>query len=240
MVDTIASTLGAHGSSPSLTTASTSSRRPPQPPGAALSLPSLSILATSRRGARRRWRGHVHGSEPLHRHRGGRAVRRPSFEGAPRLRPHGRQHGAIGEICKRLDGIPLALELAAARTRASEPAADLRRTRRPLPSAHRPAPAPCCPVSRRCEARSTGATTCSPTNERAALQRLSIFSGGCDHRRRPGSRGGRGHPAFRCPRPRRFARREVARTGRRSRPPHTVPNARDDPRIRLGATRRGR
>jgi DNA-binding CsgD family transcriptional regulator len=86
---------------------------------------------------------------------------------------------AIGEICQRLDGMPLALELAAARIRSLSPEQI------------------CDGLSDRFRLLSTGARTLMPRqqtlrgsvdwsydllaeDERAALRRLSIFSGGFD------------------------------------------------------------
>ena len=86
---------------------------------------------------------------------------------------------AIGEICQRLDGMPLALELAAARIRALSPQQI------------------CDGLSDRFRLLSTGARTLMPRqqtlrgsvdwsydllsdDERAALRRLSVFSGGFD------------------------------------------------------------
>ncbi len=86
---------------------------------------------------------------------------------------------AIGEICQRLDGMPLALELAAARIRSLSPQQI------------------CEGLSDRFRLLSTGARTLTPRqqtlrgsvdwsydlltdDERAALRRLSVFSGGMD------------------------------------------------------------
>lgn len=52
---------------------------------------------------------------------------RPDFRLTPALRP------VVGEICRRLDGLPLAIELAAARLRLFSPQELLRRLERPLP-----------------------------------------------------------------------------------------------------------
>ena len=84
---------------------------------------------------------------------------------------------AVAEVCHRLDGLPLALELAAARVKVLPPAALLARLERRLPlltgGAARRAGAPAHPAGR----RSPGATTCYPS-EQALFRRLAVFAGG--------------------------------------------------------------
>ena len=90
-----------------------------------------------------------------------------------------RNIGAVGVLCRRLDGIPLAIELAAARVRSLSPedlVARLDQRFTLLTHGSRAAP------ERHQTLRSTidwSYDLLTPT-ERHALQRLSVFAGGCD------------------------------------------------------------
>ncbi len=105
------------------------------------------------------------------------AVRRPGGGGQAGVQAHGCQPGpAVTAICRSLDGLPLAIELAATWVRALIGRAD----RRPgsadrfqvLNSADRTAPA----GTARCGPRSTGAMTCFRLPSRILLRRLSVFA----------------------------------------------------------------
>ena len=74
---------------------------------------------------------------------------------------------AVRELCLRLDELPLALELAAARTALFSPRAAARRSSRSASTCSR-APATPIPGSRRCARRSSGRTTSSQTTRSAS------------------------------------------------------------------------
>ena len=92
---------------------------------------------------------------------------------------------AVAEICHRLDGIPLALELAAARVRAMSVQAIAERLVGSLPAAVAAATAPRCRASRHCARSSTGATTCWERSEQALFR----TAGGIRGRLHAGGRG---------------------------------------------------
>ncbi|QXE37198.1 winged helix-turn-helix domain-containing protein [Streptomyces sp. GMY02] len=138
--------------------------------------PDLTVLATSREplGV---WGEVVRPVEPLPPDPAfrlfaerGRAVR-PGFEA-------GEDAGAVGEICRRLDGLPLAIELAAARLRMLSPRqiADRLDDRfRLLTSGSRTV----LPRQQTLRAVVDWSWDLLDERERAVLRRLSVFAGGC-------------------------------------------------------------
>ena len=89
--------------------------------------------------------------------------------------PDFRANAAITEICRRLDNLPLAIELAAARVTALSPEQILERLEKRLalltggPQTSRSA-------SRRCARQSTGATSCSPRTSDASSPGCAVFA----------------------------------------------------------------
>ena len=142
--------------------------------------PSLKVLVTSR--VRLRVSGeHEHPVPPLDAGSAGRRTRpstaspqseavRLFVERAQAVRADfaltAENAAAVAAICRRLDGLPLAIELAAARVKVLPPAALLARLERRLPLLTGGRPRPARRGSRRCATPSPGATTCSPPRSR--------------------------------------------------------------------------
>ena len=91
-----------------------------------------------------------------------------------------REAPAVAELVARLEGIPLALELAAARVRSLSRRRHQRPPQGPLQAAHRRLAACCRSGSRPCAPWSTGRTSCSTPEEQIVLDRLGVFVGGFD------------------------------------------------------------
>ena len=146
---------------------------------------------------------------------------------------------AVAQIVRRLDGIPLAIELAAARVRSLPADPDRRAARSPLPPAERrqpdrPAAAPHAPRDLRLELRPPRPGRADPPGPAVRLRRQLLARGGRDgvQRRRGAGR--------RCAEPPRQAHRPIAPPDRCRWRTGSLPDARDDPRVRGGAPRRVR
>ena len=173
----------------SCSTTSSRSRRRRRARRAARRLPGLKVLVTSRvRCASRRARVPVPpllcpirsgcppcGADAV---RGGRPLRRARAGGQAGLRADDANAPAVAEICVRLDGLPLAIELAAARTQVLPPEAMLRRLAAPARAAHRRRARP---AARQQTLRGAIAWSYDllDADEQALFRRLSVFAGGC-------------------------------------------------------------
>jgi predicted ATPase/DNA-binding SARP family transcriptional activator len=139
--------------------------------------PRLTLLVTSRVVLHLSGE-HVYTVEPLAAEAAAALFHERASEADPRFRPDGTDEQAIRHICDRLDGLPLAIELAASRARTLTPTELLDRLEPRLPLlAGGPRDLP----ARQQTLRSTLAWSHDLLDEdkRRGLRRLSAFAGGC-------------------------------------------------------------
>jgi predicted ATPase/DNA-binding SARP family transcriptional activator len=136
------------------------------------SCPQLRLIVTSRKPLRV-WAEHVHRLGPLD----GAAASQLFLARARRVRPDLDPSSEIDSICERVDRVPLAIELAAARTNLLSPAALLARLDRTLETLAANAPER---GDRQHTLRSTIAWSYGllDTGMQLVFRRLSVFSGG--------------------------------------------------------------
>jgi predicted ATPase len=139
--------------------------------------PRLSVLVTSRAVLHLSGE-HVYPVEPLAEPAAVALFTERAYAADPRFQPSDQDEQAIRQICRRLDGLPLALELAAGRTRTLTPGELLERLEPRLPlltGGPRDLPA------RQQTLRATleWSYDLVTNEERQDLRRLAVFAGGC-------------------------------------------------------------
>ena len=144
---------------------------------------------------------------------------------------------AVGEICRRLDGMPLAIELAAARVRAltlTEIVDSLHDRFRLLTGGSRTA------VRRQQTLRASvdWSHALLTETERILFRRLAVFLGGFDLQAAQAVCGDSGDRALSGPGPAHLARRQVAGGRGREQWPYAIPLTRDRAPVRAGEARR--